>query len=82
MVGESAYVENQVLHVYADKLDTVSVHGCDSEEEACLISEPVTCEKCGDHLEVDLRTEKAKVMCVLYQGKVLFVKNEHNQRQV
>lgn len=78
MVVNSAYVENQVLCVYADDLGAVSVRGCESEEEACLVSTPVSCEQRGDHLEVDLRAEKAKVMCVMYPGKVLFVKNEHN----
>lgn len=82
VVGNSAYVDSQVLCVYADDLGAVSVRGCESEEEACLASTPVAFERRGDHLEVDLRTEKAKVMCVMYPGKVLFVKNEHNQRQV
>lgn len=78
VVVNSAYVEDQVLCVYADDLGAVSVRGCESEEEACLVSTPISCEQRGDHLEVDLRAEKAKVMCVMYPGKVLFVKNEHN----
>lgn len=71
-----------MLCIYADNLNAVSVHGCESEEEACLTYTPVSFKQCGNHLEVDLRTEKSKVMCVMYPGKILFVKNEHNQRQV